>query len=80
MRRAFVRDALVLVSIGVGIGLMAAAALTQLMTSQLFGVAPLDVPTHVTVALILAVAAGLAAYLSTRHVATLDPVVVLKSE
>lgn len=76
----FVRQALVLVGIGVAVGLGAAAGLTRLMTSPLFGVAPLDPATHLTVAVGLMAAAGLASYLSARRAAGLDPVEVLKGE
>lgn len=79
VRRAFVRDALVLVTTGVLSGLAAATALTRFMASQLFGVSPLDVPTHVTVALALVAAAGLASYLSARRASALDPAEVLKA-
>lgn len=80
VRQMFVRHALVLVGIGVAIGLGAAAGLTRLMASQLFGVSPLDPLTHVAVALLLVAAAGLASYLSAYRASLLDPVEVLKGE
>jgi predicted permease len=79
VRLRFVRQALILVSIGVAIGLVAATGLTQFMTSQLFGVSPLDVPTHLLVALVLLTAAGLASYVSAHRASALDPVEVLKA-
>jgi putative ABC transport system permease protein len=78
VRRMFVRNALALVAVGVGIGLPAAAVLTRLMESQLFGISPLDPATHLAVALVLVVAAGLASYISARRASALDPVEVLK--
>ncbi|MCC7123684.1 MAG: FtsX-like permease family protein, partial [Acidobacteria bacterium] len=78
VRRMFVRGALTLVVVGVGVGLAAAAVLTRFMESQLFGVSPLDPATHVGVALLLVIAAGLASYLSARRASALDPVEVLK--
>lgn len=80
VRRMFVQHALALVGIGVAIGLGAAAGLTQLMESQLFGVSPLDPLTHVAVAILLVAAAGLASYLSARRASRLDPVEVLRGE
>jgi putative ABC transport system permease protein len=80
VRRMFVSHALVLVAIGVAIGLGAATALTRLMASQLYGVSPLDVPTHVTVAFCLAMAAALASYVSTYRTSSFDPVEILKGE
>jgi predicted permease len=78
VRGMFVRSALALVAVGVGIGLPAAAALTRLMESQLVGISPLDPGTHLTIALALLLAAGLASYLSARQASRLDPVEVLK--
>ena len=78
VRRMFVRKALALVAVGVGIGLPAAAVLTRLMESQLFGISSLDPVTHLAVALVVALAAGLASYISARRASALDPVEVLK--
>jgi putative ABC transport system permease protein len=78
--RMFVRRALVLVGIGVAVGLGAAAALTRLMASQLFGVSPLDPPTHLAVVLSLVTAAGLASYLSAQRGTGANPLEVLRSE
>jgi hypothetical protein len=80
VQRIFVRNAMVLVAVGVVVGLAAALALTRLMNSLLFGVSALDPVTYVAAALILAIAAGLASYVSARRASALDPVVVLKGE
>jgi predicted permease len=80
VRRMFVGQALVLVGIGVALGLGAAAALTRLMQSQLFGVSPVDPLTHLAVALLLVTAAGLASYLSAHRASAFDPVEILKGE
>jgi predicted permease len=78
VRRMFVGRALALVGVGVGIGLAASALLTRLMASQLFGISPIDPATHLAVALLLVIAAGLASYVSARRASALDPVEVLK--
>lgn len=78
VRRMFVRKALAPVAVGVGLGLAAAAVLTRLMESQLFGISPLDPATHLAVALLLVVAAGVASYVPARRASALDPVDVLK--
>lgn len=78
LRLRFVRQALLLVAIGAGIGLAAAAGLTRFMTSQLFGVSPLDLPTHALVTLGLLAAAGLASFVSAYRATALDPVDVLR--
>jgi hypothetical protein len=80
VQRLFVRRALALVAIGVAIGLGAAAGLTRLMASQLFGVTPLDAATHLAVAVGLVAAAALASYVSAQRGTALDPVTVLKGD
>lgn len=75
----FVRRVLVLVALGVAIGLTAAAWLSRLIASQLFGVSPFDLPTHAAVALSLVMAAVLASYVSARRGAAVNPSDVLKS-
>ena len=80
VRWMFVRKALTLVGIGVAIGLGAAAGLTGLMESQLFGVSRLDPPTHVAIALGLVTAAAVASYASAWRASALDPIEVLKAE
>ena len=76
----FMRHALLLTVIGVAIGLAAAAGLTRLMSSLLFGVEPIDPPTFTAVAILLALAATLASYLPARRASRVDPVEALRSE
>jgi predicted permease len=80
LRRLFVRDGLALAGIGTLIGLAAAAALTRLMKSVLFGVSPVDPVTYAAVPFVLAAAAGLASYLPARRAASVDPVETLRAE
>jgi predicted permease len=80
LKRMFVRHGLVLASIGVAIGLSAAAGLTRLMSSLLFGIKPLDPLTYGAGALMLAVAAALASYFPARRASSVDPVEALKAE
>ncbi len=63
LRWMFVRSALVLTGIGVAIGLGAAAGLTQLMKSLLFGVSPIDPFTYCVIPLVLGACAVVASYL-----------------
>jgi ABC-type antimicrobial peptide transport system permease subunit len=76
----FVRHGLVLASIGVAIGLGAAAGLTRLMSSLLFGIKPLDPLTYAAGAILLGIAAMLASYLPARRAAAIDPIEALKAE
>jgi ABC-type antimicrobial peptide transport system permease subunit len=80
LRWMFVRSALGLTGFGVAIGLVAAATLTHLMKSLLFGVSPTDPITYVAIPLLLAACAVLASYLPARRAAAVDPVEALRAE
>jgi predicted permease len=80
LRWMFVRSALVLTAIGVAIGLGAAAGLTQLMKSLLFGVSPIDPFTYCVIPLVLGTCAVVASYLPAWRAAEVDPVEALKVE
>jgi ABC-type antimicrobial peptide transport system permease subunit len=80
LKKMFVRHGLTLASIGVGIGLVAAAGLMRLMKSLLFGISPLDPLTYTAVPVVLVAAAMLASYLPARRAAAVDPVETLKAE
>jgi len=66
--------------IGIGAGLAGAAALTRVMTSLLFGVSALDLPTFGAVAAILAAAALAASLIPARRATRVDPMVALREE
>jgi predicted permease len=78
--RMFVRHGLVLTGIGLACGLLAAGALTRLMTSLLFEVSALDPLTYVAVSVGLVGAAALASYLPSRRAAAVDPTEALRAE
>ena len=80
LTRMFVRSGLLLASVGVPLGLIAAVALSRLMSSLLFGVSPLDPLTYVAVPLVLLTAVVAASYLPARRAASVDPVDALKIE
>ena len=80
LRRTFVRHGLFLAGVGVAIGLPAAAALTQLLSSLLFGVSPLDPVTYSAVPIILAMAAALASYVAVHRATAADPLEALKAD
>jgi len=75
----FVREAARLAGAGVVAGLAAAAALSRLMSSLLFGVGPLDPVTYAVVTLMLIAVAMLAAYVPARRSTRVDPVEVLRN-
>jgi predicted permease len=80
LKRMFVRHALTLAGVGVAIGLGAAAGLTRLMSTLLYGITPLDPVTYAAVPVILLIATVLASYLPARRAASVDPVEALGSE
>jgi predicted permease len=76
----FVRHGLVLAGVGAALGLVAAAGLTRLMSSLLFGVTALDPVTYAAVSALLIAAAALASYLPARRAIVVDPVQALRAE
>jgi ABC-type antimicrobial peptide transport system permease subunit len=80
LKAMFVRHGLALAGAGVLIGLLAAAGLSRLMASLLFGISPLDPLTFAAVPIVLAAATVLASYLPARRATMVDPVEILKAE
>ncbi len=78
--RTVLRDGARMTLPGVGIGLVAALALTRLMSAMLFGVRPTDVITFASVAVLLCVVALVACYVPARRAAALDPMQALRAE
>jgi len=77
---AFVRHGLLLAGIGASLGLVAAAGLTRLMSSLLFGVTALDLVTYTAVSVLLIASSALATYLPARRAVSADPIQALRAE
>jgi predicted permease len=74
------REALLLVAIGAGVGLAAALTTTRLLSNFLFGLAPHD-PLTITLATLAMIAvAALAAWLPARRAANVDPMTALRRD
>jgi predicted permease len=76
----FVREGLLQAGAGVALGLTAAAGLTRLMSSLLFGVTALDPLTYAVVSVLLLLVSVLASYLPSRRAMVIDPVHALRGE
>jgi len=69
-----------LAAVGVGIGLLGAAALARLLGSLLFGVSSTDIETFVIVPLILGLTAFVACWVPARRAMRIDPIVAIRQE
>jgi putative ABC transport system permease protein len=74
------RQGMRVAGIGMAAGLVAAVALTRLMSTLLYGVRPADPLTLVAVTFLLGAIALLACYVPARRATAVDPLIALRSE
>jgi putative ABC transport system permease protein len=74
------RQGLLLTGIGIGVGLLAATALTRYIEGMLYDVKPLDPTTYIAVAAVFAAVTSIASYLPARRATRIDPMAALRYE
>jgi ABC-type lipoprotein release transport system permease subunit len=80
VQKIFVSRGMSLAAVGLVVGMVGAAALMRLLSSQLFGVAPFDPLTYAAVVIGLAIVALLATWLPARQATRVDPMLALRAE
>jgi putative ABC transport system permease protein len=75
-----VGEGLRLSAAGIGVGLMAAAVVTRVLSSMLVGVGPTDPTTFVGIVLLFGVITVTASWLPARHASRLDPMNALRED
>jgi predicted permease len=80
VRWLIMREALVLVFLGLAAGLPLALLAARGMRGLLYGVSSIDVPAYLAAVAILLAIATLAAFLPARRASRLDPVIALRAE
>ena len=78
--RMVMRETMLMVGIGVTIGLGTAMAVTRLIVTMLYGLAPTD-PVTISIAVVLMIAvAAVAGYIPARRASRVDPMIALRYE
>jgi len=78
--RLVLREGLLVILIGLGMGIGGAYGATRLIANQLYGVKPMDPMTIAAVATVLILVAFLACYIPGRRATKLDPLTALRME
>ena len=78
--RMVLKQGMLLVIVGLGVGLAVAAMVTRLLTSFLYGVSTTDTLTFTTIPVLLMLVALLACYLPARRATKVEPLTALRYE
>jgi ABC-type antimicrobial peptide transport system permease subunit len=74
------KECMVLVAIGIGIGIPAAFAASRVITSMLYGLKPYDPTAMIVVVVLLAIVGAFAGFIPARRATKVDPMVALRYE
>jgi len=80
VRRLVSMQAGIVVAGGIAIGAVVALAVTRVLSALLFGVAPIDPPSLISAAALLACVAAVAAWIPAHRASKLDPAQALRSD
>ena len=78
--RMILRQGMILVAIGFGVGIPGVLAVTRIISSALAGIAPVEPLTILGVSLFLLLITGAATYFPARRASALDPVLALRHQ
>ncbi len=78
--RMVLRQGVFIVGAGLAAGILAAAAIAQLVGDFLYGVSPVDPLTYLSASILLATIALLACYIPARRAMRVDPAMALRNE
>jgi putative ABC transport system permease protein len=67
-------------AVGIGIGLVASAGLTRVMTSMLVGIQPTDPTTYAVMSALFFLVTAMACWVPARRAGDIDPMVALREE
>ena len=78
--KLILKEGLILVVAGVGIGLVTAAVVSRFLGSFLYGISPTDPVTFITIPFVLVLVALVASYVPARRATKVDPMIALRFE